>query len=69
MSGIWDFTTDINTKIFTHCFMKKYDMREIEHIVDGKDCLTFYGAWNMETILDKRQGLNSYVHLRPWGKN
>lgn len=44
MSGTWDFTTHINTKIFTHCFMKKYDMREIEHIVDGKDCLAFYSA-------------------------
>lgn len=43
-------------------------MKEIEHTVDSKDCLAFYGTWNMETILDKGQGLNSYVHLRLWGK-
>lgn len=44
MSATWDFTTHINSKISTHCFMKKYDMKEIEHTVDSKDCLAFYGA-------------------------
>lgn len=44
MSATWDFTTHINSKISTHCFMKKYDMKEIEHTVDSKNCLAFYGA-------------------------
>lgn len=39
-----DFNTHICIKIFTHCFMKKCNMREIEDAVDGKHYLRFYCA-------------------------